>query len=54
MRIGSYQDQLVSPEILRDLEGRLGTVTLQFVHQAGHLGVIENPDDYFVKIEQFI
>ncbi|MFC1568861.1 alpha/beta fold hydrolase [bacterium] len=52
--IGSRYDQVAPPFTLHDIEGRLQTVTLKWVDQAGHLGIIEKPDDYFVKIEQFI
>jgi len=52
--IGSDEDRIGSRSLLQDLEGRLQTVTLQFVSKAGHLGIIDNPEDYFVKIEQFI
>ncbi|MBN2104788.1 alpha/beta hydrolase [bacterium] len=52
--IGSHEDRVVSHATLHDLQGRLQTVDLQFVEKTGHLGIIENPEEYFVKIEQFI
>ncbi len=52
--VGSKSDRLVPDREIRMLEGMLQTVNLQWVDRAGHLGVIENPEAYFIKIEQFI
>ena len=51
--IGSRADRLIPRSALIELEGHLQNVSLQWV-DGGHLGIIENPEDYFVQIEQFI
>jgi pimeloyl-ACP methyl ester carboxylesterase len=51
--IGSRGDRLVSASALTELEGFLQKVSLQWV-DGGHLGIIENPEEYLIKIEQFL
>ena len=51
--IGSHDDRLIPRSALTELEGHLQNVSLQWV-DGGHLGIVENPEDYFVEIEQFI
>lgn len=52
--IGGNEDRIVTRKSMHDLEGHLQTVTLKFINRSGHLGILENPDEYLVKIEQFI
>ncbi|MBN1780659.1 alpha/beta hydrolase [bacterium] len=52
--IGGSHDKLVPPSAIYYLEGHLQTVTSELIDRAGHLSVLDQPDDYFVKIEQFI
>jgi pimeloyl-ACP methyl ester carboxylesterase len=51
--IGGRGDRLISRSALIELEGVLQNVRLQWV-EGGHLGIIENPEEYFIKIEQFL
>ena len=52
--IGGKNDKLVSPSVLCNFEGQFQSVNLQLIDDAGHLSVLENPEEYFVKIEQFV
>jgi pimeloyl-ACP methyl ester carboxylesterase len=52
--LGAANDRLVPPSSIRLMEGELQSVHVQFIDRAGHLSLLENPEEYFVKIEQFI